>query len=117
MVGEMVEHMTDEQKQELQAHKDKLENRAKAYKNIFLDGEGKLTVDAKIVFDDLKRFCKIKDSSFNPNTQFGIYINEGRRETFLRIVANLEYELEDLADFKPVPATPQQPKEENNEKL
>jgi hypothetical protein len=111
----MVGHL-EEQEQQLQIHKDKLENRAKAYKNIFLDGDGKLTVDAQIVFDDLKRFCKIKDSSFNPNTQFGIYINEGRRETFLRIMANLEFELEDLADFKPVPATPIT-KEEQNEKL
>jgi hypothetical protein len=75
----------------------KIEEKAKAYKRVFLDGRDGFHPDAKTVIDDLKQFCKVLDTSFNPNADKAIYINEGRREVFLRIIKFLEYEVLEFA--------------------
>lgn len=58
--------------------------RVEAYQAVFL---GDATRDQQErVLADLKRFCHVEKSTFDPNSQYAIFIAEGRREVWLRIL-------------------------------
>lgn len=69
-----------------------------AYRRLFLDGEGNLTPDGKVVFDDLAIFCRFLESSVVVSPQAATtdvpatFLAEGRREVFLRLAARLRLE-------------------------
>lgn len=63
--------------------------RKSAYRRLFLDGNGQLTGEARVVLGDLARFCNANKSSTRLSAT-GIDVNatligEGRREVFLRL--------------------------------
>ena len=68
-----------------------LQKKVESYKRLFLTDDGQLNEDAKIVFEDLKMFCKVDNSSFNPMIEQAIYINEGRREVYNRQMAYINF--------------------------
>ncbi len=67
----------------------KHENRRRAFQACFLASSGQPTGEAEIVLGDLRRFCKVQDSSFVPGDPYATALNEGRREVWNRILAHL----------------------------
>lgn len=80
----------------------KILNRRQAYRRIFLDGEGKLTPDAEVVFNDLAKFCRLHRSTsvvsmVSRQTDVpATFQAEGRREVILRILGHLHVDDADL---------------------
>lgn len=64
-------------------------HRRHAFRACFLGEDGKPTLDGEVVLADLKRFCKLTDSSFVPGDPYATALNEGRREVMNRILAHL----------------------------
>lgn len=61
--------------------------RVEAYQGVFLGDATKAQQER--VLADLKRFCHVERSTFDPQSQHAIYIAEGRREVWLRIMAHV----------------------------
>ncbi len=80
----------------------KILNRRKAYRRMFLDGEGKLTPDAEVVLADLARFCRLHRSTTIVSTVSrqtdvpATFQAEGRREVILRVLGHLHVDDADL---------------------
>lgn len=80
----------------------KILNRRQAYRRIFLDGEGKLTPDAEVVFNDLAKFCRLHRSTsvvsmVSRQTDVpATFQAEGRREVILRVLGHLHVDDADL---------------------
>lgn len=83
---------------------DKILHRKRSYRRTFLDGNGDLGPDAKVVMADLKRFCRATTSTVmvSPVTKtidpIAMAMAEGRREVWNRIMAHLY--IEDKATFE-----------------
>jgi hypothetical protein len=60
--------------------------RVEAYQAVFLGDATKGQQER--VLADLKRFCHVEKSTFDPQSPHAIYIAEGRREVWLRIMAH-----------------------------
>lgn len=84
-----------------------LNKKVESFKRLFLTDDNQFNEDAKILFEDLKMFCKVDSSSFNPMIEKAIYINEGRREVYSRIMAFINYQptIEDNNDRSNSPST------------
>ena len=69
--------------------------RKRAYRRVFLDGDGNIGPDAEIVLADLKRFCRAMSSTVvvSPVSKsidpLAMAMAEGRREVWLRIMGHL----------------------------
>lgn len=59
--------------------------RRRAYRRLFLNGEGKIKSDAVPVLAELRRFCCATGSNFDPDPYVHA-MREGRREVFWRIM-------------------------------
>jgi len=76
--------------------------RRAAYRRIFLNGEGQLNPDAAVVMKDLASFCRFLNSTaiISPQSRQtdvpASFMAEGRREVYLRILANLHVSDADL---------------------
>ena len=74
---------------------EKIMRRKRAYRRVFLDGDGNLGPEAKVVMDDLRRFCRASSSTavVSPISKtidpLAMAMAEGRREVFNRIAAHL----------------------------
>lgn len=74
---------------------EKILRRKRSYRRIFLDGDGNLGPEAKVVIDDLRRFCRATGSTavVSPISKtidpMAMAMAEGRREVFNRIMAHL----------------------------
>lgn len=64
-------------------------HRRTAYRSCFLGEDQRPSLDGDVVLADLKRFCKVNDSSFVPGDPYTTAFNEGRREVWNRIMAHL----------------------------
>lgn len=66
-----------------------------AYKRVFLDGDGNIGPEAKVVLDDLRKFCRATSSTVmvSPVSKtidpLAMAMAEGRREVWNRIQAHL----------------------------
>lgn len=69
-------------------------NRQKAYQHCF-NPESQL---AKIVMEDLAKFCRAEESTFDADARLHA-IKEGRREVYLRIQKHLKLTSEELAAY------------------
>ena len=80
----------------------KILNRRRAYRRIFLGDNGKLTKDGEIVISDLIRFCRLYQSTTIVSTVSrqtdvpATFQAEGRREVILRLLAHLHVNDADL---------------------
>lgn len=69
--------------------------RKRAYRRVFLDGDGNIGPDAEIVLADLKRFCRALSSTVvvSPVSKsidpLAMAMAEGRREVWNRLMAHL----------------------------
>jgi hypothetical protein len=61
--------------------------RVEAYQAVFLGDATKAQQER--VLTDLKRFCHAEKSSYSKDDKYGIYIAEGRREVWLRLMAHV----------------------------
>ena len=68
--------------------------RMSAYKNTFSNPEGQK------VLADLARFCRALEPTADVSNPNVTYLLEGRREVFLRILAHLKLDVEDIATLK-----------------
>lgn len=69
---------------------DTVQQRKTAYQQVFND-----SVAMKAVFEDLKKFCRVEESTFHPDARIHAAL-EGRREVMLRIYEHLTLSVEDL---------------------
>lgn len=66
-----------------------------AYRRTFMNGEGQLSPEAEIVFNDLRKFCRATGSTMvlSPVSKtidpLAMAMAEGRREVWNRIMAHL----------------------------
>ena len=66
-----------------------------AYRRTFMDEQGNLTPEAEIVFNDLRKFCRVTGSTvvISPISKtvdpLAMAMAEGRREVWNRIMAHL----------------------------
>lgn len=80
----------------------KVLNRRRAYRRLFLGDDGKLTKDAEIILDDLAKFCRLHRSTTIVSTVSrqtdvpATFQAEGRREVILRILGHLHVNDADL---------------------
>lgn len=70
-----------------------MRERKTAYTLVF----GQDTPQSKAVLADLRRFCRERESTFNPDARVHALL-EGRREVVLRILDFVELDLESLVD-------------------
>lgn len=74
---------------------EKLLRRKLAYRRTFMDDQGRLTPEAEIVFNDLRKFCRATGSTMvlSPVSKtidpLAMAMAEGRREVWNRIMAHL----------------------------
>jgi hypothetical protein len=77
---------------------ERLLNRKRAYRRLFLDQDGNIRNDADIVLADLKRFCRATGTTaiISPISKtidpLAMAMAEGRREVWNRIQAHLHIE-------------------------
>lgn len=77
-------------------------NRRRAYRRIFLNDDGKLKPDAEAIIADLARFCRLHRSTTVVSTVSrqtdvpATFQAEGRREVILRILGHLHVDDADL---------------------
>jgi hypothetical protein len=72
--------------------------RAFHYRETFLGPDGKPHVHAEKVLADLRRFCRVDDSTFDPDPRIHALL-EGRRETAQRILTFLNIDRAELVRF------------------
>lgn len=81
--------------------------RRRAYRALFLDSDGGLTPDAKVVMRDLVKFCRLgrSISVVSPVTRqmdvHATFLAEGRREVILRVLAMLQQDVSKLSIEEP----------------
>jgi len=79
----------------MQALIEKILRRKRSYRRVFLDGDGNLGPEAKVVLGDLRRFCRATSSTMivSPVSKtidpLAMAMAEGRREVWNRIQAHL----------------------------
>lgn len=62
-----------------------LRNRTRrSYRALFLADDGTPTPDGGVVLDDLARFCRARETCFDPDPRVAALL-EGRREVWLRL--------------------------------
>lgn len=81
-------------KQKILKAKEYLFARQKDYLEIFVN-QGK---SSEAVLKDLKRFCRVNETTFDPDPRMHALL-EGRREVYLRIQHHIELKSDDLWTF------------------
>jgi len=77
--------------------KNLLRSRKQDYKNLFLGGDGELSVSGDRVLQDLSKFCHANESAFVKDERLTLVLL-GRQEVFTRIQHHLN--LDDAAMMK-----------------
>lgn len=82
----------------------KLIGRRKAYRAVFLGGDGKLSQDGEIVMNDLLKFCRSTKSTAQLTASgtidpYATHLAEGRREVLIRIQSMLGVSDMDLREL------------------
>ena len=81
-------------------------NRKRAYRRLFLDEDGQPTGDAEVVLADLKKFCRAMSSTamVSPISKtvdpIAMAMAEGRREVWNRLMAHLHIDDKVVAQLK-----------------
>ena len=81
-------------------------NRKRSYRRLFLAEDGQPNVDAAIVLADLKRFCRAMNSTVvvSPVSKqidpLAMAMAEGRREVWNRLMAHLHIDDKVIAQLK-----------------
>ena len=69
--------------------------RKRAYRNVFMDTEGRITASGEVVLADLRKFCRANSTTVmvSPISKsidpIAMAMAEGRREVWLRLMAHL----------------------------
>lgn len=85
---------------------DRILNRKRCYRRVFLDGDGNLGPDAAVVMADLKKFCRASSSTamVSPISKsidpLAMAMAEGRREVWNRIQAHLHIDDKVITQLK-----------------
>ena len=85
---------------------DRILNRKRCYRRVFLDGDGNLGPDAAVVMADLKKFCRASSSTamVSPISKsidpMAMAMAEGRREVWNRLMAHLHIDDKVIAQLK-----------------
>lgn len=81
-------------------------NRKRSYRRLFLDEDGQPNVDAEVVLADLKKFCRAMSSTamVSPISKtvdpMAMAMAEGRREVWNRLMAHLHIDDKVVAQLK-----------------